>query len=242
MIPPGYWLWIAIFVFYLGEHLKLAAPDTAIVSLDGCRRFDVGLARVPFLFGARQAVVLPLLPGWRIAARGRLAPRQALTPHHGVTEARKLRLLQRRLRPFADAEPYVFLIYFGVLPAFTALRGLVFALLVFAPLQLAILAYFWWLLAGYRPLASEGDRKLCRWCLALEMVVAPGIIPAISRRLAFAHAVPGDAALAFAGRLTPRRRAALVERVKFRVEELVSYQELGEAEASAYVAALEGAP
>jgi hypothetical protein len=237
VILSEYVLWVAIFAFYLMEHIKFVGPEAVLVSEDARGRFGLRVARVPFLMGARQVLLLPPFPSTSIFLRGRLAPGDSVSPAERRLESRRIDLLRRKLRLFAEAEFVVFAFYFVVLPIVTWLQGLVIALLVFAPVQIGILAYFWFGLSRFRPLATE--KPLCRLCLALEMIVVPGMIPAFSKRLAFAHVVAPEAALLIYPKLDEARRADVLERLKFRIGDLRDNSEVAEPVATAYLAAIE---
>ncbi len=240
LIPDALWpyvLWIVIFCFYLAEHLKFAAPETVLISSRAPGRLSLDFPRVPFLLGARQLLILPPIPAWAVVVRGRLAPTDRVSERDRAVEARRIDRIRRRTAHFALAEPYVFVFYFLVLPAVTGVRGLVFALLVFAPVQIAILIYFWIGLAGYR--SVPGDKPACRICLALEMIIVPGMIPALSKRLAFAHAAPHDAAMLVWPSLSEGQRAAVLDRLTFRVGDMRENSEITEADAASYLAAVQ---
>jgi hypothetical protein len=189
------------------------------------------------LIAGKQLTLVPPVSIDRCFVFGSIEMKRSLLPLSGALEREKLRLLRQRIEPFKAVELFSAAFYFMALPALTLERGLAFSLLVFAPIQVLILLLTWMSLLRFRPI--QGMRRPCKWCLALEIIVVPGLIPALSKRISLSYRMSRDAPHIVFSKVEESRRRTLRDIIIFRVDELVKNGEASEHEASIYLEGLE---
>jgi len=236
-VLEGQIIWIVIFAFYVLEHVKLIPEDGVLASETTSGVFDLRIAATPFLMLGKQLMVLAPIPRNGIVRLGSMSMKTSLLALHRAVEVAKFKNMSHDLRPLLSMEPYIFVLYFVVMPLITHIGGLILAILFFIPVQIIILFYVWWILSRLPPLS--GIRKVCRWCIALEVIIAPGVIPALGKRLCLNSLIRRDAIQIFTPLLARERTANRLRIVRYRVEEMLVNGEISEKESSRYLSILE---
>jgi hypothetical protein len=228
-----YIIWLVIFGFYLGEHLKFVDESVILVGVNRTGVCDIIVPRTPYVVHGKQILLVPPFKISTIYTYGRIVTGCQVDRRMAGREIKRLLHLRKRLGHLLLIEPIIATWYFVTLPLVTYLFGILIAIFLFVSVQLMILSYFEWKAWNIRVL--HGDKSPCRLCLALEMLIAPGIIPALSTRLALTHTTAGDAPHSFLQMLPEAQKQDVLARVQFRIDDMLENDYLSGQQARLYL-------
>lgn len=211
------YFWLIPLAFYVADNIKTIDEHELILLEDRALRWHARLDKTPFLARGKHLYVLPLLLPYTIAFK--LPWFRAGKAQEGVTAFRRQLV---RWRAHAGALRTIgvcsFVLLFLVAPVLTLYRGLFNTLLVVLPPHLLLV-----LAAALLLCMRRRALRLGRWQTAgaiAELVLVPGFLPNLCRRIAWAalpQEVDGVAALRRVG--DPAASVALDDAVRFRLSE-----------------------
>jgi hypothetical protein len=223
MILPDYAVWFAVFVFFASEHVKWLDERVVIAGLKGANEGHVYLSRSPIKIGRRYVYVLPLFSVLESFFVGHFFSRGASKARSSTREMKRLRLRHRALMPFLVLEPSLFAFYFLFCPLLTLRVGLGPSLRVILPMHLGFL-----LLTAAMIMFLPGlplRRASGRFGIVAEMIVSPGLIPALSKRLSSKVRITADLPSSIVTHLSSQEADQLRDVVNYRLEELIKFGE-----------------
>jgi hypothetical protein len=214
-------IWLVPLAFYIYDNFCVLNDYQVILLEDYRLNWTFKLAKIPFIFAGKHLYILPLflpfvfafkLP-WMVAGK---------TVGIQLSQYRRRVLIWRsKLYEFRIIAVCAWINLFLVGPLLTAIGGFLFALRVALPIHAGLLVATIVLIALYARLLgfSRGAILSC----AAELILSPGYLPNICRRLSLAQAHGDIDGVFFLKRYgQPSTVDAIVEVVQFRLSEMTS--------------------
>jgi hypothetical protein len=224
-----YALLAAISWFYLAEHMKLSADEVASISL---RRGNVVSVHLPsnklMILGKYLYLVCPLnLFEARIF--GKFGPKiRSIRAIEVLLISRYVRLIE----PLMWVELVSILFYFVYIPFIILVFSINVAVISFLFFHLVVWIYS--SISIYVIMNRKAFRGKCKVCIAIEMLVSPGLMAAVRRRLEHYLSSELDVIYCEYGDVLSDRKMRLCEQVEARMMNLVEYEEVTEDQAAEY--------
>jgi hypothetical protein len=219
-------IWMVLFAFYCFEHLKNPGERGAVLRIGVNDRVGVYIPYSPLEVMGRTFLVLPPLSFMEAQYLGTFcAPNNAHNASKG-RELRRLILVRRALIPILILEPALAAFYFVVCPVLSLKLGFGYSLRYILPVHAAVIVTCS-ILVFHQPGRPLKTLK-AKIGLIAEMLVSPGIIPALSKRIAGKLKIACDVPGCAGPFLNASDAARMGDALRYRLEELVNFGEVSE--------------
>jgi hypothetical protein len=213
-----YTIWLVALLLYVSDAAKLLAPRELLLVEAGRRRLAASFSEHPFTLAGRVLAFSPLLLPQRgvfVAPWGSAwSPETALRAT--LESIERLRGSLRFVRALAM---WAFAVLFVAGPGLTLWLGTSAAVFYTAatlyPTTIVAVVWLWWRRRALGLTAGRAAR------VSAEILLCPGFLPNLVRKITGAQPVTVDAAQILAASASPSVRQGLLTRLERRTEELI---------------------
>jgi hypothetical protein len=227
---PEYALLVAISWFYLAEHIRFENFEVAALSIKRGRVVNVSLPPTSFTILGRIVYVIPPVNLFEGRVFGKLGPKIRPTKSKEIV---KILLYSKILQPLMWVEILSIVFYIVVVPILFLILSIY--LLASAIILFHLILWTTTTIYLYAVMGRWAFRDKCKICIAFEMLISPGLMAAVRRRLENYLNPEGDVILNSYEFLSSEKSLILCNLLEARIFDLVDYQEITQLEAVYYI-------